>query len=318
MTSRRRLTGATLVALLATLLVALAPPTTAEAVPTPGGSAAPSACVTVSAQVDSLDAQAAALEAQIGAHNAQVVDTTNAAAVNAYNARAAELNGQRDALNAQIDALNVSVARCTSQDTQIQSALQSEPGDWTYRPSTAAVDALQQRLDGLDRSNVPLPTEPRRNGTWPMTGPMAPYYEAVRPAAPPRDRQSVIGNVRLQGRLRPAPGDPDPALPGRAIQGTADAPHVSPDHIVPLSEILTLPGFWQLDAQNMLLVLNAPINYQWLSYRANQSKQSRSATGMLNAEPAWIEEQLALREVALQRLQQAIDLMLEQQQTVGS
>ncbi|SDO34372.1 hypothetical protein SAMN05660199_01759 [Klenkia soli] len=316
MTTRRRAAAAGLAALLTSVLVALSSPAPAQAAPV-GGTSAP-ACVNVNAQADDLLAQASALDAQIAAHNAQPVDTTNAAAVAAYNARADELNAQRDGLIAQANALDIQVAQCISLDTQIQDTIAGQPGDWSYEPSPEVINAFAGRLAPLNRAAVPLPTAPKPNGAWSVNGPMAPYYDPVRNAAPPRDVAALIGDEPLNGQPRPAVGDPDPAFPGLVIQGRNGKPNVSPDHIVPLSEIAaTMPGFWQLNPRNMLLIINAPVNYQWLSWLANQSKQNRPVTTMSQADPAWVQDQLALREQVLTRLRQAIDLMLQQQQAAG-
>jgi hypothetical protein len=62
---------------------------------------------------------------------------------------------------------------------------------------------------------------------------------------------------------------------------------VSPDHIVPLAEIVNMPGFTRLSPQNMDVVTRAPVNFPWLSWPANLSKQSRSVAAMTGVDPVW-------------------------------
>jgi hypothetical protein len=78
------------------------------------------------------------------------------------------------------------------------------------------------------------------------------------------------------------------------IQAARGKSLVSADHVVPLTEIMQMPGFAELTPQNMYAVSRAPLNLQWLSRKANLAKSSRSAAYIRTADPAWQAEQVKL------------------------
>jgi hypothetical protein len=109
-------------------------------------------------------------------------------------------------------------------------------------------------------------------------------------------------------------GAPDPAYPtstGRTFgTNAAGGSAASPDHIIPLAEIVNMPGFTRLKAEYMYVVTRAPVNYQWLSRGANSAKQSRSVAGMSGVDPVWQAEQIALEQEVRAKLQDIINKLL--------
>jgi hypothetical protein len=171
----------------------------------------------------------------------------------------------------------------------------------------ALSDARRDALDQARRNTPPgwrapasLPTHSwNRNVVVPKDSPAKPVYDAVRRMTP----QSPYPDVPLQGQPRPKIGDPNPARPGQIIgKNDRGGPAVSPDHIVPIAEIVQMPGFMALNPDNMWLVINAPLNLQWLPVAINRSKGSRSAIDVLEVDSAWQTVQTQLQETKRQEL----------------
>jgi hypothetical protein len=137
-------------------------------------------------------------------------------------------------------------------------------------------------------------------------------YSALRAGNP-----GNLGNASLQGIPRPQANTPDPAFQsslGRTIgTNAAGASQVSPDHIVPLTELIQMPGFLRLTPQNMYVVASAPRNLQWLSYGANLSKLSRSAAFISGVNARWLANQAILELQTRTRLQDTINTLLRAQ-----
>lgn len=256
----------------------------------PVASAAPGLC----------DAEIAALEAvvaRIDTHNAQPHDfllPDQAAAYNAYNAEAAQLNSEKAA------------ALAAANSCQAVADKVSPPGGPTVQLPNPASTGMRNLEDGIGKipsgwkPPTTVPRSPNGGVVVPKDSPVRPVYDVVRKMSPPKP--SEIGNVPLQGVARPKVGDPDPAFPsgsGRTIGANKDGgPRVSPDHIVPLAELVQLPGFSQLSARNMMAVANSPLNLQWLSNAANTTKFSRSGVAIKPFDPAFTSAQHALEETA--------------------
>jgi hypothetical protein len=155
--------------------------------------------------------------------------------------------------------------------------------------------------------NFPPPAPPPPGQGWqvPSTSPLKPLYDLLRPSTPGK-----IGAPVLNGLPKPAVGDPDPAFPGNTIKARGNGnPDVSADHIVPLAELVSMPDFWRLSPKFQYMLSRAPFNYQWLSGDANQSKGSRSAASMKEADPAWIQEQVQLEDSTRARLQELLSAL---------
>ena len=130
--------------------------------------------------------------------------------------------------------------------------------------------------------------------TIPSSSPVRPQWDVVKKLETPKRR---FEPVPLQNEPRPPPGATHPSQPWATIGTRRDgSPAVSPDHIVPKVEILYLPRFLELSPDDMWLVLNAPLNLQWLPSVVNVvNKNSRSAQDMQGVDPAWQAQQVALQ-----------------------
>lgn len=287
-----------MVALLAALLAFL-PAGAASAAP---AAAAPSPC-------DQLDAQANALIAQIEAHNAAqaTVPITNAAAVAVYNAEA-------DALEAQQDALLARAQSCSALETQATELLRSSPGDYQYVPTETNVSNVAAAAAAAALNPATPARPPAANGTYSVPPELRPYVRVVRQNGYRADRMT---DESLQGQARPSVGDVDPAYPGATIAANSDGgARVEVDHIVPVAEIVNLPGFWQLSSYNQLQIMNASVNLQWLSRAANRAKSSGSFADIAGTAPDFAEEQAGLADTARAQLTEAIQVLVQQQQQV--
>ena len=228
-------------------------------------------------------AKANADAARRDAHNARPHTfeiPSQQAASDAYNAEAAEINAD---LARDREALR----QC---DESVQKLLDANRS--TYSPDTTSAGAQSQitRIAALPKvpsTWVPPnpPAAPRRM-TVPKDSPIRGFYDILRDENP-----GNLGDPTFQGLPRPNVGDPDPAFPGQTIGDVVGRPDVAADHIVPLAELVQLPGFAQLTPENQWLVAHAPLNFQWLSRRANTAKNSGYAGRIKGADPNWVAQQ---------------------------
>ena len=223
-----------------------------------------------------------------------------AAALAAYNAEAEALNAQRVAAKAGLEAcLDAMEALAAASETSLDINAVPE------RDRLAVENAKK-----LVPSTFTPPPSPPVGKNWTAKGtPLQPLYDVLRMGNP-----GNVGNATLRGSPRPQVGDRDPAYPassGRTFgRNAAGESAASPDHIIPLAEIVNMRGFTELKPEYMYVVTRAPINYQWLSRGANSSKQSRSVAGMSGVDPAWQEEQIALEQQVRTQLQDIINKLL--------
>ncbi|WP_330466195.1 hypothetical protein [Micromonospora zamorensis] len=250
--------------------------------------------------------QTAALHAvrqRVTAHNAkphvfQVPRQSGALA--AYNADAAKLKAEQAAA---IANLKTCIAVMGELADSANTSLELEPLPSDLRAKIIAAKAR------IPASWTP-PPPPSVGKNWTVKGtPVEPLWEALRYRNPPPG----VGNATLRGDPRPVVGAPDPAYPRSKVFGTnADGDSkASPDHIVPLAQIVNMPGFTRLSPDSMYVVTRSPVNFQWLSDSANKSKQSRSVAGMAKADPKWKDEQVALADEVSEQLQAIIDRLLK-------
>ncbi len=123
----------------------------------------------------------------------------------------------------------------------------------------------------------------------------------------------ALRTIRLAGADLPKPqvGDPDPAYPGQAVRAGRDgAPLVQLDRIVPLAEMLKLPGFLKLEPDDMYSVVIAPINLQWLSRRAQVAKSAAGVALLTRVDPDWQRAQVVLEVSTSAELTRLIDRLL--------
>lgn len=267
------------------------------------GTAADDPCVSQQAALDQV-------QQQIDAHNARphvFFVPEQAAEAAAYDAEAAQLN------SAQAQAEG-SLQDCV--DT-LGALAQSGPNSPPLK--TQAPDNIRNAINDA-KARIPPNSEqytgPDATGYWRVPSALKPLWRALR-----KNNPGNIGDPFLQGESMPQIGDPDPALPGRSIiarqrKGQPDvtpAPYVSADHIDPLAELINIPGFLELNADNMYMVSRAPLNFQWLSQTANLMKSSRSVGYMMGVDPAWQEGQAALQNSVRVQLEQIIQRLIQTQ-----
>ena len=283
-----------LLGLLVASAVLVGDPQPAAAVPPAPTTPAPAPC-------ERLETAAAALSGEIDAHNARPVDQTDAAAVGAYNAEA-------DALNARADALNARLTTCADLEAAAAQLLGSDsPGDWTYAPTLEEIAVVDAATAGLDRGFTA--PGPDGRGVYTVPEELRALHDALRGLVP-----AAVGPASLQGERRPAAGDPDPAFPGLTIAARDGRPAVGVDAILPLPEIVSMPGFLGLDGGNMLRVVHAPAGLQWLSTRAALAQGSPSVAAVASVDPAFAAAQDELATGVRQRLLDGIQVLLQLQQ----
>jgi hypothetical protein len=174
---------------------------------------------------------------------------------------------------------------------------------------------MRKNIEQL-KAKLPADVQQYKNpgsaGYWRVPPELGPLYDALRQNNPGNN----IGSSYLQGQPRPNVGEPDPAYPNDtipSIEGNPNIPAVTADHIVPLAEIMNLPGFTQLSADNMYIITRAPLNLQWLSQAANLAKSSREVAFMEGTDPTWIEEQQALHDAVRSQLEDIIQKLIANQ-----
>lgn len=222
--------------------------------------------------------------------------------VGPYNREADQLNAEKAAKLGQLQA-------CAAVTDKLRAG-----GPPTKPLNKAALDNI-----GVGKTKVPsgwtppspLPTLGTRI-TIPPTSPIKPLWDAINKQKSP---EYPYPNVSLQGTPRPASTDRHPSQPDRPIgTNVKGGPAVSADHIVPKVEIMYLPRFTELTPENMWLVLNAPVNLQWLPTVVNaKNKNSRSAADMQGVDPRWQDEQVALQDEKRRELTELIAQLADSQ-----
>lgn len=255
----------------------------------------PQVCPDVAAQLTSWTQR-------VGDHNSRTstVNTYDHAAVEVFNAEKGQLEAERTVLMPRVDSCAAATAVLTPKDP---SGLQ-----------LATASAAQRLAIDNARKGIPAGYQPPsvRKGdreTVPKDAPERPLYEALRGDNP----RIVPKNVRLAGAAAPPAGGPDPAYPGQKIGETpAGDAKVVPDHIVPLAELVKLPGFLKLTSDQMYLLSQAPLNYQWISWTANTAENSDSAARMLpEPDRSWAGKQMQLQNETRNQLQDIVNNLVK-------
>jgi hypothetical protein len=293
---------AIVIALCAALLLLLAPWTIASGAPG-GPPVTPPSTDPCAAQLQAAND----LENRINAHNAQPHTFTlpdQQAAYNAYNNEAQQLNGEKDAAVANLRSCGDAINKLLNNGT-------------VKPPTQDRVNQIQRGIDSIPGGFKPPTTAPKQSGVVNVMPELKPLWRALR-SGNPGTTQS-IGNVPLQGKTWPQVGSPNPVYPagsGKTIQaGRFGNPAVSADHIVPIAEILYLPGFLKLPPALMYQVVRAPVNLQWLSSLENSIKSSGTAARISGADPQWVQQQIALQNSTRDQLTDLIQQLLK---TLGS
>jgi hypothetical protein len=263
-------------------------------------------------------AELKAIHEKISEHNARQAPggvSTDASAVASYNAEAETLRSQQ----------NQAFSRLMACERAFDRMKANHPRSTIITPSPANLSKLVAAVSRLTAE------EKRSGARWnPKTydflnygtgkrgmtkradrepaklqPPIDAVYKALDKSRPDRSKAPLTSY--LQGVQAPKIGSPDPARPGRIIDSVAF------DHIIPLKRLVTLRGFLKLTPRNMYIVANSPANTQWLSGKANSSKQSGSSAFIEGADPAWIQAQAKLRMKAETEVQELIDALLKSQ-----
>ncbi|QCB94771.1 hypothetical protein [Cellulomonas shaoxiangyii] len=252
-------------------------------------------------------AQAAAVEsvtARIAAHNAAPSTfeiPAQAALAAAYDAEAAQLNAEATVVDANFAACVAAMGALTD----------ARAGSPAIKPPPAEVEADLRAAAASVPAGWTPPPPPPPGKLWRVlpNSPVRGLYDALRRNNPPE-----LGSATLQGSPRPAVGAPDPAYPaglGQVFRTNArGGSAASPDHVLPLAELVQMPGFARLSPTSMYVLARAPLNFQWLSFKANTSKSSRSVAGMSGVDPAWQSQQVTLEQQLRARVQSIIDELL--------
>ena len=257
------------------------------------------------ASADSSDAgcgsQQAALDAvnaDIDAHNAKPHVFTvpqQQAAADAYNAEKAQLEARG------------SVAQ-TNLRSCVAAFKQLADGGTLPKPSQSRIDGINAGKAKLPENYAPPSPTPRTpSGAPSVAQEMRPLFKEI------RETKKWPDDLVLQNKPKGNVGDPDPARNGAPIPGMKSDPSrpaVVVDHIVPLAQMMYMPGFLKLPAEQMYMVANAPLNLQWMSAYGNAAKSSASVARIGGADPKWVEEQLALEESTNKKLQDLINQLL--------
>lgn len=236
-------------------------------------------------------AEAAALDREIAEHNAKphVFDyPREQAAFDAYNAEAA-------ALRARAAAVDARLTTCLTAALKLSGPV-SGPG------IPAAMPAALPQLIKSARAGVPN----RQQEIEELIG-------VLDDAA--QEYDDAWADQVLQNKEQPEAGDDDPAFTDRTI-GTDESgqPQVTPDYVIPLSDILEMPKFLQLSPESMWMVTMSPVNRQWISDQAVLAKHSPSVAQFTGVDDSWLQAQLKLADAVRQQLQDAIDMLAESDQ----
>lgn len=253
---------------------------------------------------------------QIDAHNARnrvFRLPQEAAALAAYNNEAAQQNSAQAAARQNVELCLDAIDALSGAGGKVEISVEIR---------TQVAERLRPVLDAA-RASLPTDWETARPPEGkrfevPKGTPVRIVFEALAPVRPKFIKQP---DARLQGQLRPKAGDPDPALPGRIILPKKEGivPRVEAlveeDHIVSRAEIMHLPGFMKLNPENMMAIISAPINYQWLSKAANNAKSSYAVSDILSdvLDPKWLLQQKGLQDQVRAQLIDAIEKLLRSQ-----
>jgi hypothetical protein len=246
------------------------------------------------AQLSEIDS----VKAAISAHNAQPHTFTLPAQQAAF-----------DAYNAEADALDARKATANQNLKSCQDAFQEvSEGGSLPKPTQQRIDNLNAGKSKLPPNYVPPKNPPTKgkNGPTVVDPPMKPMFESMRD---PKAGNQTFKPSQPIGKV----GDPDPGIPGKTIPGLKSdptKPAIVPDHIVPLAQMMYMPGFIKLPGEQMYMVANSPLNLQWMSQAANSVKNAGSAARITNANPQWLEQQVALEGSTKDKLQKIIDKLL--------
>jgi hypothetical protein len=192
--------------------------------------------------------------------------------------------------------------------------------------------AIQVRLDSCLVAAVQLSGSPNGPGIpAAMPANLPQLIKSARHTAPSRQQQveELVGifddaaqeyddewtNQVLQNKRQPKVGDADPAVPGATIGADEQGdPQVTPDYVIPLSDILEMPKFMDLNPESQWMAVMSPLNRQWVSDQAVMAQNLPSVAAFTGIDEQWVQAQLKLADAVRQQLQDAIDLLAQSQE----
>ena len=122
---------------------------------------------------------------------------------------------------------------------------------------------------------------------------------------------------RLQELDKPGVGDSDPARPGETIgSGTDGGPQVTPDWVVPLSDILKMPRALDLNEDSLWAVTMSPLNREWVSNQGAMARRSGSVAAASGVSDEWLQAQLDLADAIRGQLEGLIKELADSQPPV--
>ncbi|WP_157576005.1 hypothetical protein [Mycobacterium sp. GA-2829] len=236
-------------------------------------------------------ADAAALQQEIAAHNAKP--------------HVFELPREQagfDAYNAEADALDARAAAIDARLTSCLTAAYKLSGPSTGPGIPAAMPATLPSL--VKRAHTGAPSRQEE-----IEELISVFDDAA------QEYDDAWTDQVLQNKEQPEVGDSDPAFEDREI-GADDSgePQVTPDYVIPLSDVLEMPKFLQLSPESMWMVTMSPINRQWISDQAVLAKNSPSVAAFTGVDDDWLQAQAKLADAVRQQLQDAIDILAESDQ----
>lgn len=224
------------------------------------------------------------------------VNTYSKSAVDSYNAEKAQLESERTALLPRVEACESAARAITSKDPLAPPLA---------KPNPAQRDAIAAALTKIPPGYQPQPVRRGNREVIPDKAPERPLYEELRKGNP----GSMPPDSRLAGKAAPKVNSSDPAFPARKIRaGRTGKSKVTPDHIVPLAELIKMRGFLKLTPEQIFAISRLPMNFQWLSWAANMGKNSGSAARLLpGADANWVGRQVQMQDETRSKLQEIID-----------
>lgn len=259
------------------------------------------------------------LEAQRVAHNAKPHVfrlPQQQAAANAYDAEAksgrARQTAAAQALAACLETVRLETLRLEADQREADRLADGEPGSPPVKPARQGrIQRVNDAAKNVDPNRLHSGHEAGPRGHL-VAADLRPLWKAL------RFSPGQLGDFRLQGIRRPKVGDPDPLRPGQTIGAKKNGdPKVSGDHIVPLAELIERPGFVLLSAENMIRVVNARCNLQWMASPLNTIKRSKSMAFVRGLDDAVWAAQYQLEANKLSEIDRLIQLLLRIQASRG-
>jgi hypothetical protein len=208
----------------------------------------------------------------------------------AYNAEAAQLNARAATARSNLNSCAAAMSKLAA-------------GETLPKPDQSTLDKINAAKKGLAPNYTPpSPAPSNSSGGVKITSELRPLFDALKTPAKWSDA------ALFQGKPRPNVGDADPARGSQTIPAVkgSSRPDVVVDPIVAVAQLLYLPDFLKLPADSMYMVVNAPLNLQWMSAAGNMARGSDSVAAIINADPQWQSEQQQLEKDTKGKLEELV------------